>query len=103
MISLVNAFSLKPVNKALAEGQLEADTQLPGVPFGRKHVDVSDGEDVVGRVAAGEGCDVRSDGVSRGASVGVSMGGSSSSGSSSASRSPSSFWHSGGSLSGTRL
>ena len=100
----MNAFSLKPVNKALAEGQLEADTQLPGVPFGRKHgVGVGDGEDVVGRVAAGEGCDVRSDGVSRGASVGVSMGGSSSSGSSSASRSPSSFWHSGGSLSGTSL
>ena len=85
----MNTFFLKLVNKALAEGQLEADTQLPGVPFGRKHgVGVVDGEDIVGRVAAGVGCDVRSDGVSRGGSVGVS---------------PSSFWHSGGSLSGTRL
>ena len=74
----MNAFSLKLVNKALAEGQLEADTQLPGVPFGRKHVDVSDGEDVVGRVAAGLGSDVRSDGVSRGGSVGLSIGRSSS-------------------------
>ena len=74
----MNTFSLKPVNKALAEGQLEADTQLPGVPFGRKHVDVSDGEDVVGRVAAGLGSDVRSDGVSRGGSVGLSIGRSSS-------------------------
>ena len=75
MISLVNTFSLKPVNKALAEGQLEADTQLPGVPFGRKHgVGVGDGEDVVGRVATGVGSDVRSDGVSRGGSVWVSIG-----------------------------
>ena len=79
MISSVNTFSLKPVNKALAEGQLEADTQLPGVPFGRKH-SVGDGEDVVGRVEAGVESDVRSDGVSSGGSVGRS-GRSSSSGS----------------------
>ena len=96
----MNTFSLKLVNKALAEGQLEADTQLPGVPFGRKHgVGVGDGEDVVGRVAAGVGFEVRSDG----GSVGVSIGRSSSSGSSSGGRPPSSFWHSGGSLSGTSL
>ena len=82
MISSVNTFSLKPVNKALAEGQLEADTQLPGAPFGRKHgVGVGNGEDVVGRVEAGVGSDVRSDGVSRGGSVGLSSGRSSSSGS----------------------
>ena len=82
MISSVNTFSLKPVNKALAEGQFKADTQLPGVPFGRKHgVGVGNGEDVVGRVEAGVGSDVRSDGVSRGGSVGLSSGRSSSSGS----------------------
>ena len=41
----MNTFSLKPVNRAVAEGQLEADTQLPGVPFGRKHgVSVDDSE-----------------------------------------------------------
>ena len=81
MISSVNTFSLKPVNKALAEGQLEADTQLPGAPFGRKHgVGVGNGEDVVGRVEAGVESDVRSDGVSSGGSVGRS-GRSSSSGS----------------------
>ena len=71
----MNTFSLKPVNKALAEGQFKADTQLPGVPFGREHgVGVGDGEGVVGRVAAREGSDVRSDGVSRGVSVWVSIG-----------------------------
>ena len=96
----MNTFSLKPVNKALAEGQLEADTQLPGVPFGRKHgVSVGMGEGVVNVVAAG----VWFEGASRGGSVGVPIGRSSSSGSSSASRPPSSFWHSGGSLSGTSL
>ena len=46
----MNTFSLKPVNKALAEGQLEADTQLPGVPFGRKHgVGVGDHDDEGGQ------------------------------------------------------
>ena len=76
MISSVNTFSLKPVNKALAEGQFKADTQLPGVPFGRKHgVSVDDGEGVVVVVVAGVG----SDGASRGGSVGLSIGRSSSS------------------------
>ena len=75
----MNTLSLKLINKALAEAHFGADTQLPGVPFGRKHgVGVGDGEDVVGRVAAGEGCDVRSDGVSRGGSVGLTIGRSSS-------------------------
>ena len=96
----MNTFSLKPANRALAEGQLEADTQLPGVPFGRKHgVSVGDGEGVVVVVVAGVG----SDGASRGGSVGLSIGISSSSskGSSSEGKPPSTSSQSCGSLSRT--
>ena len=96
----MNTFSLKLVSRALAEGQLEADTQLPGVPFGRKHgVSVGDGEGVVVVVVAGVG----SDGASRGGSVGLSIGMSSSSskGSSSEARPPPTSSQSCGSLSGT--
>ena len=96
----MNTFSLKPVNRALAEGQLETDTQLPGVPFGRKHgVSVDDDEGVVVVVGAGVG----SDGASRGGSVGLSIGISSSSskGSSSEGKPPSTSSQSCGSLSRT--